>query len=485
MEDDSINELIETVAEYVREVDTPVVDLIAVQSRDPYRILVATILSARTRDGVTAEAASKLFREAPDLKHLAKLSRGRIEKLIYPVGFFRNKAGYLKELPESLEQFGGRVPGEVEDLMRLPGVGRKTATLVAAVAFEKDEICVDTHVHRIMNIWGYVETGTPFQTEKALREKLPKKYWRTINSNLVKFGQAVCKPVAPHCDRCPVNALCPRIGVTPRRPPTRVSSRQKSSLTLISWNVNGVRAAAKKGFREVIEEICPDVVAIQETKVQEDQLPEELAQIPGYSSYWFGAERKGYSGVAVYTRLEPLRVLKGLEEEDFDREGRVLTLEFEDFFLVNVYFPNSGEGLKRLQYKLRFDEIFLSYVEKLRNRKSVVICGDFNVAHKEIDLANPSRNEHNAGFTQEERLWMDNFLASGFVDTFRMFTEGAGHYTWWSYRFNARSRNIGWRIDYFCVDEASRDRVEGSFILNQVMGSDHCPVELKFAVRRP
>ncbi|MFP3984263.1 MAG: exodeoxyribonuclease III [Desulfurivibrionaceae bacterium] len=482
MEDKSINQLMDRVTDYVRGLDTPVVDLIAVQSADPFKILVATILSARTRDEVTAEAARRLFEEAPDPGRLAALSREKIERLIYPVGFFRNKAGYLAELPKALERFQGEVPSTVDDLLTLPGVGRKTATLVAAVAFRADEICVDTHVHRIMNIWGYVQTSTPLQTEKKLREKLPKKYWSGINSSLVRFGQSVCRPVAPHCDVCPVSELCPRIGVTPRRFVTDLLSNKNSSLKLISWNVNGIRALAKKGFREIVDDLAPDVLALQETKAHKDQLPEELVDLPGYSSYWHGAEKKGYSGVAVYSRIEPRRVWAGLGEEEFDREGRVITLEFDDFFLVNVYFPNSGEELKRLDYKLQFNESLLVFVENLRNRKSVVVCGDYNVAHKAIDLRNPDRNENNAGFTPQERRWMDDFLASGFVDTFRMFTREGGHYTWWSYRFNARAKDIGWRIDYFCIDSASKEKVKSSVILKDVMGSDHCPVEMEYSV---
>jgi endonuclease III len=198
----------------------PVVDLIAVQTNDPYRILVATILSARTRDEVTAKAANRLFKEAPDPAALARLSRERIEQLIRPVGFFRNKACYLADLPGVLQKdFSGRIPETVEELCRLPGVGRKTANLVVAVAFKKPAICVDTHVHRIMNIWGYVATDTPLATETALRRKLPKKHWLKINAILVAFGQGTCKPRRPHCDRCVLNDSCPKIGVIPRKIP--------------------------------------------------------------------------------------------------------------------------------------------------------------------------------------------------------------------------------------------------------------------------
>ncbi|MHB8150790.1 MAG: endonuclease III domain-containing protein [Desulfobulbia bacterium] len=198
----------------------PIVDLIAVQTKDPYKVLVATILSARTKDETTAKAAARLFKEAPDLTGLAALSEERIAKLIFPVGFYKNKAGFLSRLPGVLaSEFGNHIPDEVEPLTRLPGVGRKTANLVVAVAFKKPAICVDTHVHRIMNIWGYVETSTPLETEMALRKKLPPKYWLTINSTLVAFGQGTCKPMAPHCDRCVIAQYCPRIGVRPRKVP--------------------------------------------------------------------------------------------------------------------------------------------------------------------------------------------------------------------------------------------------------------------------
>jgi len=198
----------------------PIVDLIAVQTKDPYKVLVATILSARTKDETTAKAAARLFAEAPNLAGLAALSEERLAKLIFPVGFYKNKAGFLARLPGVLQsEFGNQIPDEVEALTRLPGVGRKTANLVVAVAFKKPAICVDTHVHRIMNIWGYVETRTPLETEMALRKKLPPPYWLTINSILVAFGQGICKPVAPHCDRCVIAQYCPRIGVRPRKVP--------------------------------------------------------------------------------------------------------------------------------------------------------------------------------------------------------------------------------------------------------------------------
>jgi exodeoxyribonuclease-3 len=340
---------------------------------------------------------------------------------------------------------------------------------------------VDTHVHRIMNIWGYVDTKTPLQTEKVLRAKLPAKHWLRVNSILVAFGQGTCRPVGPHCDSCVIQESCPKIGVTPRKSPqARKKARSAGIKKFISWNVNGIRAIEKKGFVQIIREMDPDILALQETKAQPEQLSQNLIDIDGYHSFWHSAERKGYSGVAVYSRQEPLNVYYGIDQKEFDEEGRVLTLEFADFFLVNVYFPNAAHGLKRLDYKLNFNRRLLEFANDLADKKSVVICGDFNVAHKAIDLKNPKNNVKNPGFTPEERAWMDEFIESGYLDTFRKFHSGPNHYSWWSYRFNARTRDIGWRIDYFCVDKKSVDRVENAAILKDVMGSDHCPVILDF-----
>lgn len=464
----------------VRGYQVPVVDLIAVQTHDPYRILVATILSARTRDEVTAKAAERLFKKAPDLTRLAALPEAEIARLIGPVGFFRNKAGFLARLPAVVQgEFGGKIPETVEELCRLPGVGRKTANLVVAVAFKKPAICVDTHVHRIMNIWGYVCTKTPLETEMALREKLPAKYWLTVNSILVAFGQGTCKPVRPHCDRCVLTALCPKLGVTPRRiPGAKALPVTGAPLKMLSWNVNGLRALGKNGFTDLIAELDADLLALQEIKAEPNQLPEELLNLPGYRAYWHPAEQKGYAGVCVYSRVEALRVITGLGREEFDREGRVLALEFADFFFINAYYPNAQHGLDRLPFKLAFNGAIREFCQRLAGEKSVVICGDFNVAHQPIDLANPKQNEKNPGYTTEERQGMDAFLAAGFLDTFRLFNDQPGQYTWWSYRFNARARNIGWRIDYFCVDAKSRARVLEATIRSEIAGSDHCPVEL-------
>jgi len=469
--------LVEEVAGYA----VPVVDLIAVQTRDPYKVLVATILSARTKDETTAKAAARLFKKAPDLNSLAKHSEAELAKLIYPVGFYKSKAGYLSRLPGVLaEEFGGRIPDEVESLIRLPGVGRKTANLVVAVAFKKPAICVDTHVHRIMNIWGYVKTRTPFETEMALRDKLPEKYWLTINSTLVAFGQGTCRPVSPHCDRCVIASLCPKIGISPRKTPAMRKEGVHTGMKFVSWNVNGLRAIEKKGFADIVSELDAEIVALQEIKASPEQLPETVLNLPGYKAYWFPASKKGYAGVGTYARTEPVRVIYGIDHHDHDYEGRVLTLEFADFFFVNTYFPNAQHGLTRIDYKLAFNNDLLTFLNDLAQKKSVVICGDFNVAHREIDLTNPKQNVKNPGFTPEERAWMDTFLAAGYVDTFRMFNENPGQYTWWSYRFNARAKNIGWRIDYFCVDEKSATRVKGAEIRPEIMGSDHCPVVLHF-----
>jgi exodeoxyribonuclease-3 len=476
-----IENFLSTLEEEVTSYQVPVVDLIAVQTKDPYKVLVATILSARTRDEVTAKAAARLFKKAPDLNSLAQLAEKDIEKLINPVGFFRNKAGYLHKLPQSItEQFKGVIPETVEELCRLPGVGRKTANLVVAVAFKKPAICVDTHVHRIMNIWGYVKTKTPLETEMSLREKLPGKYWLKVNSILVAFGQGTCKPVRPHCDRCVLTRDCPKKGVTPRKVPGSRKAGEKAHLKIVSWNVNGLRAVEKKGFLDLVNEFDADLLALQEIKAQPEQLSEQLLKIDGYHAFWYPAEKKGYSGVCIYSRQKPIEVIYGLGNEDYDREGRVLTLEFNDCYFITAYFPNAQHGLARLDFKIAFNKAMHELCAELASKKSVLICGDFNVAHKSIDLANPKSNEKNPGYTIEERNSMDSFLSNGFIDTFRIFNQEPDQYTWWSYRFNARARNIGWRIDYFCVDEKSRGRVKGSAIKAEIMGSDHCPVELEW-----
>jgi len=249
-------------------------------------------------------------------------------------------------------------------------------------------------------------------------------------------------------------------------------------LFLVSWNVNGIRAAVRNGFLEFLEKYNPDILALQEIKAKEDNVPMEVRYYEGYHKYWNPAERKGYAGTALFTKIKPLNVKFGIGDERFDLEGRAITAEYEKFFLVNAYFPNAQHGLTRLDFKLEFDNEIHQYLNSLRKEKPVVLCGDFNVAHKEIDLANPKQNEKNAGFTSEERAWMDKFLQDGYVDTFRMFTKEGGHYSWWTYRFKARERNIGWRVDYFVVSEELRNKVKKSWIMSEVYGSDHAPVAM-------
>ena len=247
-------------------------------------------------------------------------------------------------------------------------------------------------------------------------------------------------------------------------------------MKLLSWNVNGLRSVLGKGFLDFLRESRPEVLCLQEIKAQEDQLDHSLWP-RGYQCHWNSAEKKGYAGTAVFTRVEPLNVTRGLGVGEPDIEGRVLNLEFEDFFLVNVYTPNSQRGLTRLEFRTReWDPAFHRHLKKLERRKPVIFCGDLNVSHQAIDLANPKSNERNAGFTPEERGTFDRLLKSGFLDTFREFEPGGGHYTWWSYRSQARQKNIGWRLDYFGISRILRDRLKMAFILKDVLGSDHCPV---------
>ena len=247
-------------------------------------------------------------------------------------------------------------------------------------------------------------------------------------------------------------------------------------MKLISWNVNGLRACVQKGFLDFFREIDADAFCIQETKLQKGQIDLEL---PGYEQYWNYAERKGYSGTAIFTRRHPLSVSYGIGIEQHDHEGRVITLEFDDYYLVTVYTPNSQDELARLSYRMVWEDDFLAYLKQLETKKPVVFCGDLNVAHREIDLKNPKTNRHNAGFTDEEREKISRLLEEGFIDTWRYFyPDKEGVYSWWSYRFRARERNTGWRIDYFIVSEALAGRLEGAQIHTQVRGSDHCPIQL-------
>ncbi len=246
---------------------------------------------------------------------------------------------------------------------------------------------------------------------------------------------------------------------------------------MISWNVNGLRAVMKKGFMDFFNAAKADIFCLQEIKLQEGQIDLEL---PGYHTYWNYALKKGYSGTAVFTKQEPLAVFYGLGSEEHDEEGRTLTLEFEDFYLVNVYTPNSQHGLLRLDYRLRWEDAILAYVKILDKTKPVILCGDLNVAHEEIDLRNPKANKKNSGFTPEERGKLSEFLASGFIDTFRYFhPDQQDSYTWWSYRTECRPRNIGWRIDYFITSERLAQKLKASNMHTEILGSDHCPIELK------
>ena len=249
-------------------------------------------------------------------------------------------------------------------------------------------------------------------------------------------------------------------------------------MRLISWNVNGIRAAIKKGFYDFIDEFHPDIICLQETKAHKDQVNLELDKYP--YKFWNSAQKKGYSGTAIFSKIKPIQESYGLGIEKHDNEGRVITLEFKSYFLVTVYTPNSKRDLSRLDYRSKeWDRDFLKYVKKLDKDKPVVFCGDLNVAHKEIDLKNPKNNHKNAGFTDEERNGFTNYIKAGFIDTFRQFTEDGGHYTWWSYMFQARKKDIGWRIDYFCVSARLIKAVSDSKILKYVLGSDHCPVMIE------
>lgn len=247
-------------------------------------------------------------------------------------------------------------------------------------------------------------------------------------------------------------------------------------MKLISWNVNGLRACVQKGFLDFFNEIDADIFCLQETKLQEGQIDLEL---PGYYQYWNYAVKKGYSGTAIFTKTEPVSVKYGMDMEEHDQEGRVIALEMEDFYMVTVYTPNSQEGLKRIDYRMEWEDAFRAYLKKLEEHKPVIVCGDMNVAHNEIDLKNPKTNRRNAGFSDEERGKFSELLDAGFIDTFRYFyPDREGIYSWWSYRFKAREKNAGWRIDYFCTSKALEDRLLDAKIHTEVMGSDHCPVEL-------
>ncbi len=248
-------------------------------------------------------------------------------------------------------------------------------------------------------------------------------------------------------------------------------------MKIISWNVNGLRAVLKKDFLEYIQTEKPDILAIQETKLQQEQIPVEINDLEGYHKYWNFAERKGYSGVAIFTKTEPKNVEYSIGDADFDTEGRLILAEYNDFVLLNCYFPNGQMSDERLKYKLDYYDRMFTLMQALRAEgKNVIICGDFNTAHKEIDLANPKQNEKTSGFLPIERAWLDKIVEHGWVDTFRQFNTEPDQYSWWTYRFGARERNVGWRIDYFFTNKENMKNIQNAFIQQNVIGSDHCPL---------
>ncbi|PLX21737.1 exodeoxyribonuclease III [Candidatus Parcubacteria bacterium] len=252
-------------------------------------------------------------------------------------------------------------------------------------------------------------------------------------------------------------------------------------MKLISWNVNGVRAVLKKNFQEFLNKEKPDILGIQEIKISEAALEKENIEFPGYNVFWNSAERPGYSGTATLVRegVEPVRVERGMGVEEFDQEGRLQVLEFDKFYFLNIYFPNANHELSRLPYKEGFNEEFIKFVKKIEKKKPVLACGDYNVAHMEIDLARPKENVGNPGFTDEERYWMTQFVKKDMVDTYRHFNDQKIQYSWWSYRAGARARNVGWRIDYFLSSKKFVPEIKNAFILDKVLGSDHCPVGIE------
>ncbi len=250
-------------------------------------------------------------------------------------------------------------------------------------------------------------------------------------------------------------------------------------MKIVSWNVNGLRACLKKGFLEFVRKENPDIICLQETKINKSTMPKEIESLrTSYYDFWNFAEKRGYSGTGILTKIKPLSIEYGINNEKFDKEGRTTTIELPDFYVISAYFPNSQHELKRLDYKLEFNDAFLNYINELKKKKPVIFAGDLNVAHEEIDLKNPKANENNPGFYIDERKWFDKLLNNGFVDTFRLFNKEPGNYTWWSYRFHAREKDIGWRIDYFIASKDIVSRIKNSIILKDVMGSDHCPIEL-------
>ena len=251
-------------------------------------------------------------------------------------------------------------------------------------------------------------------------------------------------------------------------------------MRILSWNVNGIRAAYKKGFLDWLKEEDPDILCIQETKAHPDQLTDDLRNPEGYESYFSSAEKKGYSGVAIYTKQKPKKVEHGFGIKKFDSEGRILVAEYPKFVLMSIYYPNGKASAERLKYKMEFYDAFLKFTNKLKKQgKNIIVCGDVNTAHKEIDIARPKENEKISGFLPEERAWIDKFLSNGYLDTFRMFNNEPDNYTWWDQITRARERNVGWRIDYFYISESLKKKIKDAFIMSDVMGSDHCPIGIE------
>ena len=253
-------------------------------------------------------------------------------------------------------------------------------------------------------------------------------------------------------------------------------------MRLLSWNVNGLRAQLNKGFRDWVLKESPDILCLQETKCHPTQLTEDVLKLHGYQTFWAAADKGGYSGVGVFTRMAPSKVEAGLGASEFDNEGRTLILHYDNFVLFNVYFPNGGAGNKRVPYKMKFYDIFLKKVEQIhKKQKNIIITGDVNTAHEEIDLARPKENEKTTGFLPEERAWVTKFISAGYIDTFRHLHKEGGHYTWWDYKTGARARNVGWRIDYFFISKNYLPKLKKAYILKDVLGSDHCPIGLEIA----
>ncbi len=259
-----------------------------------------------------------------------------------------------------------------------------------------------------------------------------------------------------------------------------MEKKEDQKIKIVSWNVNGIRAAQKKGLIDFIIKYNADIYCFQETKACKNQLSEELLNIEGYKAYFSFPVKKGYSGVSIYSRIRPEKIFYDVGIEEFDNEGRIIGFEFADNILFNVYFPNGGASPERLAYKMRFYDFFLEYIDKYRDLgKNIIFCGDINTAHKEIDLARPAANKNNTGFLPQERAWIDRLIGSGYVDTFRLFDKGPDNYTWWDYKTRARERNVGWRLDYFFTSSNLAGSIAYSYILNKIMGSDHCPIVLE------